>query len=243
VHGGLAVHPLARAPQVFDFYRDLTADARDELTVFCALTHAPDGSGTKICGLAVCHCGDPKQAEADLKPVHALGPPVMDVIGPMPYPVVNTLLDGAFPKGARNYWKSGFFKDLSKEAVAIMVSALERAPSIMSGMVVEHFHGAVTRVDPSATAYPHRAPGYNLAITGQWMDAAATDANVAWVRETFAALKPYMDDRAYVNYLGDDESDRIRSAYGPNWQRLVKIKRQYDPQNLFRLNQNIDPNV
>jgi hypothetical protein len=122
-----------------------------------------------------------------------------------------------------------------------MVDAFEAAPSIMSGMVVEHLHGEVCRVDPTATAYPNREPGYNLVIAGQWLDPADTDANVAWVRDTFSALEPYTAPRVYVNYLADDESDRIASAYGPNFDRLAEIKQRYDPQNLFRLNHNIAP--
>jgi hypothetical protein len=124
-----------------------------------------------------------------------------------------------------------------------MVEAFEASPSPMSGLVIEHFHGEVTRVDPTATAFPHRQPGYNLAITGEWLDPADSDANIRWVRETFAALEPYMAPQVYVNYLGDDADDvaRTRNAYGPNYERLVELKRRYDPENLFRLNQNIDP--
>jgi FAD/FMN-containing dehydrogenase len=159
----------------------------------------------------------------------------------MPYPIVNTLLDDAFPRGALNYWKSAFFTELSDAAVQTMIAAFEAAPSIMSAMVVEHFHGEVCRVDPTATAYPHRAPGYNLVLIGQWLDPAETVANVRWVRETYAALEDFTAPRSYVNYLADDESDRVANAYGPNLERLVEIKRRYDPANLFRLNHNIDP--
>jgi hypothetical protein len=189
----------------------------------------------------VCHCGDAAKAESDLRPLREFGPPLLDVIGPMPYPVVNTLLDDGFPKGALNYWKSAFFTELSDAAVRTMVEAFEASPSIMSGMVIEHFHGEVTRVAPTATAFPHRQPGFNLALIGQWDDPAATDANMAWVRETFAALEPYMAPQVYVNYLGSDDASRIRNAYGPNYDRLVELKRRYDPENRFRLNQNIDP--
>jgi FAD/FMN-containing dehydrogenase len=111
----------------------------------------------------------------------------------------------------------------------------------MSGMVVEHFHGAVTRIDPTATAFPHRQPGYNLALIGEWLDPKDDDANIRWVRDTFAALEPYMAPQAYVNYLASDEAGRTRNAYGQNYVRLAELKRKYDPQNLFRLNQNIDP--
>ena len=241
VLGGLLAHPLSAAPDVYDMFRQVTKDLPDEATVFCGLVHAPDGSGMKLCALALCHCGDLGDAEADLAPLRAFGPPAMDLVQPMPYPVINTLLDGAFPRGALNYWKSAFFTELSDAAVQTMISAFEAAPSIMSGMMVEHFHGAVCRVDPTATAYPHREPGYNLVLIGQWLDPAETAANVAWVRETYTALEPFTAPRTYVNYLADDESDRIVNAYGANLGRLVEIKRRYDPDNLFRLNHNIDP--
>jgi FAD/FMN-containing dehydrogenase len=109
--------------------------------------------------------------------------------------------------------------------------------------VIEHAHGHVTRIPATATAYPHREPGYNLLITGQWLDAKDDDANIAWVRTTFDALAPHMADAAYVNYLDNDDASRVRAAYGPNWERLVALKRRYDPDNVFHLNQNIDPNA
>jgi FAD/FMN-containing dehydrogenase len=241
VMGGLVAHPLAAASEVVDFYRQFTKSLPDELTTFCALVHAPDGSGTKLVAPLVCHCGEPDQAEADLAPLRQFGPPALDLVASMPYTSVNTMLDDGFPRGALNYWKSAFFTELSDAAVQTMIDALEAAPSIMSGMVVEHFHGAATRIDATATAFPHRQPGYNLALIGEWEDPATTDDNVTWVRETFAALEPYMAPQVYVNYLGDDESARTPNAYGPNYARLLELKRRYDPDNVFRVNQNIDP--
>jgi hypothetical protein len=239
--GGMVAHPLAAAGEVIDTYRQFTKDLPDDATVFCGLVHAPDGSGTKLCALPLCHSGELGRAQADLAPLRQFGPPLLDLVQPMPYPAVNTMLDDAFPRGALNYWKSAFFTELSDAAVRTMVDAFEATPSIMTGMVIEHFHGEVCRVDPTATAYPHREPGYNLVLAGQWLDPADTDANVAWVRETFAALEPYTAPRGYVNYLADDESDRVTSAYGPNYDRLVEVKRRYDPRNLFHLNHNIAP--
>jgi hypothetical protein len=241
VFGGIAAHPLAAAGEVLDFYRQFTKSLPDELTAFAGLVHAPDGSGTKIVALPVCHCGDLQQAESEVKPLREFGPPLLDLIGPMPYPVINTLLDPGFPVGALNYWKSAFFTELSDAAVRTMVDAFEASPSTMSGMVIEHFHGAVTRVDRTATAFPHRQPGYNLALIGEWLDPSETETNVRWVREAFAALEPYMAPQVYVNYLADDDAARMRDAYGPNYDRLVELKRRYDPENRFRLNQNIDP--
>lgn len=241
VFGGIAAHPLDAAAETFDAYRQFTKGLPDEAVAFCGLVHAPDGSGHKIVATPVCHCGDLERAAREISPIRTFREPLLDMIGPMPYPVVNTLLDDAFPKGALNYWKSGFLTELSDIAVQTMVEAFEAAPSIMSGMLVEHFHGAVTRVDPTATAFPHRQPGYNLVVVGEWEDPARTEENVSWVRETYRALEPFMAPQVYVNYMADDDSAKIRQAYGPNYDRLVELKRRYDPGNLFRLNQNIDP--
>ena len=239
--GGLLAHPLAAAADVFDFYRQFTKDLPDEVTVFCGLVHAPDGSGMKLCGLPLCHAGDLAQAEADLAPLRAFGPPAMDLVQPMPYPVVNTLLDDTFPRGALNYWKSAFFTELSDAAVQTMIAAFEAAPSIMSAMVVEHFHGEMCRIDPDG----HRvsAPGAGLQPRAHRPVArpGGDGRQRGWVRETYAALKEFMAPKFYVNYLADDEGDLVANAYGPNLDRLVEIKRRYDPDNLFRLNHNIDP--
>lgn len=241
VLGGLVAHPLDAAGDVIDMYRQFTKDLSDDATVFCGLVHAPDGSGTKLCGLPLCHAGPLDRAEAELRPLRDFGPPLLDLVEPMPYPAVNTMLDDAFPRGALNYWKSAFFTELSDAAVRTMIDAFEATPSILTGMVIEHFHGAVCRVAPTATAYPHRQPGYNLVLAGQWLDPADTADNVAWVRETFAALEPYTAPQGYVNYLADDESDRVPDAYGPNYARLAKAKARYDPANLFHLNHNVAP--
>jgi FAD/FMN-containing dehydrogenase len=239
--GGLIAHPLDAAAEVIDQFRQFTKALPDEATAFCGLVHAPDGSGAQLCAIPLCHCGDLAQAEADLAPLRQFGPPLLDLVQPMPYPMVNSMLDDAFPRGALNYWKSAFFTELSDAAVGTMIEAFRAVPSIMTGMLIEHIHGAVSQVDPTATAFPFREPGYNLVLTGQWSDPADTPANMAWVRDTFAALEPYTAPQGYVNYLGDDESARVASAYGPNLDRLVEIKRRYDPDNLFRLNHNIDP--
>ncbi len=242
VLGGVVVHPLAAARDALKFFRDVTASLPDELTVFAALRHAPDGSGMKLCGIAICHVSpDEAQAERDVKPIREFGPPVMDMIERMPYPVVNTMTDDAFPRGYLNYWKSAFFTDLSDDAIDKLVTAFEATPTTSCFLVIEHFHGAVTRIEPTATAFPHRAPGYNLIIISQWTEPAQTDDCIAWARQTYDSLRPHMADSAYVNYLDIDDGNRVRAAYGPNYDRLRELKRRYDPDNLFHLNQNIPP--
>ena len=243
VLGGLVAYPLAGAKSVLQAYQDVTTNCPDELAVGCALVHAPDGSGAKIVAPVVCHIGDQTQAEKDVQPLREAGTPLMDAIQPMPYPTMNTLLDAGFPRGARNYWKSAFFKELDQGAMDVMVEALEKAPSIMSGMLIEHFHGHVTRVAPTDTAFPHRQEGYSLVLIAEWAEPSADEANINWARESFRALAPYMADAFYVNYLDNDDVDRVRAAYGPNWERLVRLKGRYDPDNVFHLNQNIEPSV
>jgi FAD/FMN-containing dehydrogenase len=239
--GGIVAYPISEALAVLAAYQEITADPPDELVSFLGLVHAPDGSGHQIVATPVCYTGDFATGELLVAPVRSAGTPAVDLIGPMPYPVINTLLDGAFPKGARNYWKSAFFKELTSEVIEVLVDAFRRVPSPMTGMVIEHFHGAVTRIAPTATAFPHREPGFNLVITGEWLDPAEDEANIAWVRDTFDAIQPYRADAVYVNYLDADETDRVGTAYGPNWERLVALKRRWDPDNAFKLNQNIDP--
>ena len=242
VTGGIIAFDLQDAASVFEAYGQLTLAAPDELTVFCALVHAPDGSGQKIVGIPMCHCGPLPVGERSADQFRKIGAPLVDMLGPMPYPVVNTLLDDGFPKGARNYWKSAFFRELSAETIDVMVECFKRTPSIMSNLVVEHIHGQVTRIPAAETAYPHREEGYNLVLISQWLDPADDEINIAWAKDTFTALAPYVADAAYVNYLSNDDGDRIRAAYGPNWDRLRTLKDRYDPDNVFHLNQNIPPN-
>jgi len=171
------------------------------------------------------------------------GSPVLNVIGPMPYEAVNQMLDDAYPRGALNYWKSVFLNALSDGAIDTMVERFASCPSPMTAMIVEHFHGEVTRVPVEATAVPHRQPGYNLVITGIWMDPSTTEANVAWTRDAYDALAPFAESRRWLNYLPADEADdtALQAVFGPNHERLVELKSTYDPTNLFRLNANIRP--
>jgi FAD/FMN-containing dehydrogenase len=242
VTGGLIAHPIEAAPDLLRFYRDALADAPDDLTIFAGLVHAPDGSGTKLAALVVFHAGEPDAADRDLAPFTTWGSPLMVEVGRMPYPVMNTLLDGGFPDGALNYWLSSFTRGLSDGLIDTAVERFAAVPSPMTAILFEHFHGAVTRIDPTATAVPHREAGWNLLIPSVWTDPDHTDDSVRWTRETFAALQPHLAARRWLNYLGDDQADdAIRAAYGPNYERLRAIKRRYDPDNVFHLNHNIAP--
>lgn len=240
--GGLIAHPFDAARDVLRFYRDFNSSVSDDLTVFAGLVHAPDGSGAKLTALAICHTGTPEEAERDIAPLRAFGSPVLAEVGPMPYPTMNTLLDAAYPRGALNYWKSSFLESLDDGFIEAVTERFASAPSPMSAILFEHFHGAVTRIGSSDTAVPHRTPGYNLIMTTEWVDPATTDDNIAWTRSAYEGFEPYRASRRWLNYLDDDDAvDAVRAAYGPNYERLAEVKREYDPENVFRLNHNIEP--
>ncbi len=241
VTGGLIAHPIDAAADMLRFYRDAVAGCSDDLTVFAAVVHAPDGSGMKLAAMVVFHTGDPDQAELDLAPFKGWGSPVVVDVGQMPYPVMNTLLDGAYPKDALNYWLSSFTTGLPDALIDAIVERFASVPSPMTAILLEHFHGAVTRIGPTDTAVPHRTEGWNLLLPSEWMDPADTEANIAWTKDSFAALSEHFSGGRWLNYLGDDQDDAISAAYGPNYERLVEVKRRHDPDNVFHLNHNIVP--
>ena len=244
ITGGLVAHPFDRARDVLKFFRDFTASLPDEFTVFAGLIHAADGSGTKLAALVTCHCGPLREGEAATRPLKQFGQPLMDAVGPISYCQLNGMLDGAYPKGALNYWKSSLLAQLSDAAIDTLVDCFARCPTPMGQLLLEHFHGAVTRVNVSDTAFPHRAEGYNLVVLSEWMEPKDTDRCVAWARETYRAMEPFVGSGRYVNYLGDDEvGDPTAAAYGPNYRRLQEIKKKYDPSNFFHMNQNIRPQI
>jgi FAD/FMN-containing dehydrogenase len=242
ITGGLVAHPFERAGDVLRYFREVTKSLPDEFTVFGGLIHAPDGSGAKLAAMVAAHCGPIAVGEAAVRPLKQFGPPAMDAMGPMPYCQLNGMLDAAYPKGALNYWKSSFLAQLSDEAIDKMIECFARCPTPMGQMLLEHFHGAATRVKVGDTAFPHRSVGYNLLVLCEWMDPAMTDQCIAWARETYAAMQPFMASGRYVNYMGDDEAgDAAAAAYGANYKRLQQLKAKYDPGNFFHMNQNIRP--
>jgi len=154
--------------------------------------------------------------------------------------VLNSILDPAFPKGALNYWKYSFLIELSDEAIGVILDRFHACPSPMSQIIIEHFHGAASRVPVDQTACATRITGFNIVIISQWLDPSENDRQIAWGRDTYAALKPFFGATRYVNYLGDDEAgDPAAAAYGANYGRLRDLKAKYDPDNFFRGNVNI----
>ena len=241
ITGGVVAHPLARGFDALRFFRDTCATLPDEVMLMAGLQTAPDGSNAKLVGLVAGHCGAVEQGAESLRPIKAFGPPVLDAMGPIPYSALNGMLDPGFPKGAFNYWKAQFLTDLSDDAIRTVVAGFEACPSPMSLIVIEHFHGAASRVPVDATACTMRVNGFNVVIASQWADPAETERGIKWARETFASLTPYLAPTRYVNYLEDDAVDPAAAAYGPNLARLRDIKTKYDAGNFFRQNVNILP--
>jgi FAD/FMN-containing dehydrogenase len=242
ITGGLIAYPFEAAREMLRFYRDFTQSVPDELTVAATLVHAPDGSGSKLAAMVACHCGALAEGEAAVQPLKQFSSPAMDALGPISYGELNSMLDAGYPKGALNYWKSSFLAQLSDAAIDAMIEDFTRCPTPMGQVLLEHFHGAATRIGPTDTAFPHRRVGYNFLVASQTMDPAISDLCTAWVRQSYAAMQPFIASARYVNYLDDDETgEAVPSAYGPNYGRLREIKTKYDPGNFFHLNQNISP--
>ena len=236
--GGMVAYPLARAPEVLRFYRDFSRAAPDELTVYAALVNPP-GAETVV-ALFCCYCGPLDKGQEVVRPLRALGQPIADALGPMPYITQQRLFDDAFPTGAYYYTKGHFLTDLTSGAVDVLVEYAARKPSVLSGALIQTVCGAAGRVPADATAFPHRGMPYAPVIVSQWTDPADTERNIRWAREQWGALQPFAAG-AYVNDLGQDDGDSVRLAYGANYDRLAALKRRYDPDNFFRLNPNIPP--
>jgi FAD/FMN-containing dehydrogenase len=241
ITGGVVAHPMPRAFDVLRFFRDTCASLPDEAMLVAGLQTAPDGSNAKVVAILGGHCGPLDQGEAVFQSLKTFGPPVMDMMGPMPYAALNGMIDPAFPKAARNYWKAQFLIDLTDDAIRTLIAGFQECPSPMSHVIIEHFHGAASRVPATATACPMRVTGFNVVIASQWMGFAETERGIQWARETYASLTPYLAATRYVNYLEDDALNPAAAAYGPNLPRLRGMKTKYDPENFFRQNVNILP--
>jgi FAD/FMN-containing dehydrogenase len=243
IFAGPIFHAVDDAKALFRAYRDVAATAPDALGGMAAMLTSPEG--TPLSAVVPIWIGALDEGEDVLRPLRNVGRPVADLVGPMPYRTMQALFDGAFPPGRRNYWKSGFLRSLDDDAIDILVEHFRRAPSPYAGFGIELYGGAVNRVNPDETAFPHRGYPFNMLIFTAWDDAAEDVANMAWGRNLWAALQPFAAEGVYVNYLSDalvEGQDRIRAAYGSStYQRLAKLKRAYDPENLFRMNQNIAP--
>jgi hypothetical protein len=238
--GGLS-YPLDMAPRVLRYYDDFAKAAPDELSTAASLGLTPAGEPTV--SIAVCYCGPIEEGEQVLRPLRTFQSPMDDQIQPMPYTMVQSARDEGFPSGRLHYWKSGWLRHVTDGAIETLLQFVTQMPSTASSVGLQQLHGVASRVAPSATAFPHRAEQYDFLILSQWSEASDSDRNVQWTRALFEAMQPHLEEWVYVNNLGDEGPGRVQAAYGENYPRLVAMKRTYDPDNLFRTNQNIAPST
>jgi FAD/FMN-containing dehydrogenase len=248
VLSGLIVHPLAAARDVLRFYRDFLPTTPEEFVCWFVLRKAPplpflapEWHGREILGLAMCWSGDIAQGGRVAAPLRAFGKPLADVVAPHPYTAWQTVLDPLLTPGLRNYWKSHDFLALSDGLIDVFLDYTRKIPDPNTEIAFAQLGGAVSRVPANATAYTHRDAQFVVNVHGRWEDPAKDSGCIGWARELFRAAAPFATGGAYVNFLTEEEGERVRAAYGSNYDRLAELKRRYDPGNLFRMNQNIRP--
>lgn len=249
VIAGLIVHPFSQAKELLDGYRRFVASAPDEVTAWVVLRKAPplpflppEVHGKEILVFAVCAIGDIQKAEKAVAPLRALGKPIADVIGPAPLAGWQTAFDPLLTPGARNYWKSHDFRKLDDGFLDVVRDAVGHLPTPECEVFIGHLGGAVNRVSAGATAYPHRDVEFIMNVHTRWRESSQDAECIQWARQLFDAATPFATGGVYVNFMPEDEAQRVQGgAYGPNYDRLAKLKAKFDPTNLFRMNQNIQP--
>ncbi|MDR5783285.1 FAD-binding oxidoreductase [Caballeronia sp. LZ065] len=248
IYGGLVVYPLEQADEVLPKYREFVAQSPDELSVWAVMRLAPplpflpaDVHGKPVIVLASCYVGPVENGERVLAPARSFGTPCGEHLGPMPFAAWQKAFDPLLTPGSRNYWKSHNFAGLTDATFDILTNAVKSLPSTQCEIFVGAMGGETNRVPADATAYANRDSIYTINIHGRWEDAADDAKCTAWARDMFAALTPHALGSVYVNFLTGDEGDRVKAAYGPNYEKLARVKQRYDPENVFRSNQNIVP--
>jgi len=238
VKAGMILYPMEQAKSVMKFYREYARTAPDELMAYSGFIVTPEGLPVTM--LLPAWLGDLEEADKHLAPLRAFGTPLADMVTEMPYTALQSILDAAAPTGIRRYWKSGYFTDLSDELLDIVLKYVATRPSPMSPVLFLHIRGAAARTPTEATAFGNRRDQWDSDIISQWLDAADDEKNITWTRNFWKEIEP-LTNGVYVNHLGGDDDPRIANAYGPNFERLKVIKKKYDPDNFFRMNNNIKP--
>ena len=250
VLAGPIFHPLRDAQEVLGFYREFAASAPDELTTIFELGVAQplpflpeDVHGKPIVMVGACYAGPPEDGARVVRPLKEFGNPIADLLEPKPYLALQSMFDPFVPHGWHRYWKSVELPPLTDSAIDTLIDHTSRITSPRSYTIVFQLGGALARVAEDATAYPQRDAAFNVNVNAVWAeDDPDAHGHIAWARDFFDAMRPHARDRVYVNFLGDEGPDRVRQAYGTEkYDRLVELKRKYDPTNFFRLNQNVPP--
>jgi FAD/FMN-containing dehydrogenase len=234
--GGIT-YPPEDAHAALSRYHELAVTSPDELSTGASAWLNADGDAAV--SMTVCWSGAPEEGESVIRPFRQLGAPVGDEVRPIPYVALQQAGDGSFPAGRQHYWKSSFLRQLPAEAVDTVLRFTAQAPSPHTTVGFQQMTGVASRIDPAATAFAHRAEQYDFLILSQWDDPADSPDNISWTRSLFSAMQPFLEPSVYMNNLGDEGPTRVRAAYGSNYDRLVKVKAAYDPDNLFRFNPNI----
>ena len=243
VLGGAVLYPVGKTSEVLHFCRDFAETLPDEVVIQGGAFTLPDGA--QVFGVAACYCGSPlSEGERILRPLRKFGPPVADMISSMSYVQMQSFFEPFFPPGRHTYVKSNFLQALSDETIETIAEWAGKSPSPYTfAPFFEHWHGAVSRVGITETAFPHRHHSWNLFAWSMWIDPADSEMNIRWTRECWQAIGPFLVGGSYVNYISDEGEAVARSAYGANYDRLLALKNKYDPTNLFRMNHNINPAV
>ena len=239
VLAGSLIYEWKRVREALRLYAEFSAKAPDALNTDAALITMPDGNH----GFAISafYAGPVDEAECALRPLRQALPPLADQVAPISYVQLQKVGDASFPRGHRFYWKAQFLRQITEAAADALIDRFPSVPSSRSFFVFQQVGGAISRVPATATAYVNRDAAYDSFPVSIWNDAAADEENIAWAREMYAVLRPFGMGGVYVNNLGDEGHERVKAAYGENFDRLVRLKRKYDPDNLFRLNQNVHP--
>lgn len=248
IYGGPIFYPVEHAGELLRFYREFIANAPEQLGAFFAFQIAPplpfipaDRHGEPMCLIVACWTGPIDERERALAPLLEAAPVVAKHVCPMPYPALNGAFDALLPPGLQHYWKADFVRELTDEAIAAHVDHGPRVPCVEATMHIYPIDGACGRVASDATAFAYRDARFACVIAGMWPDPADNERNTSWVRDYWNAIHPHSELGGYVNFMAGDDQDRVRDNYRGNYERLVEVKRRYDPGNLFRMNQNIDP--
>lgn len=248
VYWGPMFYEIDETETVFKFFRDYIKTAPREMGAFPAFQIAPplpfipeNRHGDMFCAIVACWSGDPAEGEKQFKAFHDVAEVKAEHVGPVPYPAINAAFDGLFPTGIRQYWKGNFVKELSDDAIATHVRHGPNAPTVSSTMHLYPIDGACHDVEGDATAFGHRDANFAMVVLAASDDPAADSAHTKWVRDYSDAVAPHSEPGGYINFMDDDDGGRVRDNFGGNYDRLLKLKRQYDPDNLFRHNQNIAP--
>lgn len=248
VYAGPIFYNLEDAPALLQMFDEFIRDAPEQFGGFPAfqiappLPFIPENRHGDTMALAVVHWTGPiAEAQRALKPFWEVAPVVADGTGPLPYPALNGAFDVLYPKGIRAYWKGAFVKELPQAAIDIHVEYGSRVPEVTCTMHLYPINGACHRVGPNDTAFAYRDATYGMVFLAAWSDPSKDSERIQWVRDYYQALRPYSEPGGYINFMQDDDYGRIRDNYRQNYDRLVQVKRQYDPDNLFHMNQNIVP--